>query len=419
MKRNKGLIGESRPTTKAASSGVFDSFDAFNSRRVDTWPRALQFTISPSTTNVTEGTNVTFTISETQNNVSGTFYWTINTSGGVSAADFSQGLSGSFTMTAGSGSVVISPVANDGAESETFTFEVRRDSTSGDILATSVTITITDATISELYSFTNVTFGAGASGATKPTLANVQSAMTGTPTPSDWNTNASYLSVTNGIILWTVPATATYRITANGASGNPASTTNRGASIRGDFSLTQGEKLRIIVGQSPTTNGGGGGSFVIKETGSTNSDIYVIAGGGGGKSGGSAGQSGNSNANSTVSNGNGGTAINTSYNGPAGGGFFTNGTVSTGSPRGNVGVAFLNGGDGGAATGGGAGGFGGGGSGGADTIAGGGGGGGYSGGSGSPDNTSGVGAGSYPNGTNQSNTGNSRSGAGQVIIEKL
>ena len=420
MQRNSGSIGAKRDTTASSATGVHDTFDAYNSRRNSIWPRSLTISISPSTTNVTEGNSVVFTITDTNGSTGTiTLYWTITTAGGASAADFSQGASGSFSLTNSSGTVTLTPVANDGTENETFTLQVRRDSTSGEVLATSATITITDATISELYSFTNVTFGAGASANTGPSLAQVQAAMSGTPTPSNWNTNSSYLSVTNGIILWTVPATATYRITANGASGNPASTSNRGATIRGDFSLTQGEKLRILVGQSPIGTGGGGGSYVVKETGSTNSDIYVIAGGGGGKSGGAGGTATPANSSNTVSNGNGGLAQNSSWNGPAGGGFFTNGTVASSTPRGNVGIAFLNGGNGGAATGGGTGGFGGGGSGGADSAAGGGAGGGYSGGSGGPDGSSGQGAGSYPNGSNQSNTANNNSGAGSVVIVKL
>ena len=376
-------------------------------------------TISPSTTNVTEGNNVVFTITDSAGNTA-TLYWTITTAGGVSAADFSQGLSGSFSLSSGSGSITITPVGGDGTESETFTLQVRRDSTSGSILQTSSTITITDAASSDLYTFTNVTFSAGTTGATGPTLAQVQAAMTGTPTPSNWNTNAAYLSVTSGIILWTAPSTATYRITANGASGAPASTTNRGATIRGDFSLTSGQKLRLLVGQIGTgNNGGGGGSYVIKETGSTAADIFVIAGGGGGKTGGAAGQAGNANSSGTVSNGNGGNAQNSSWNGPAGGGFFTSGTVASSTPRGNVGSGFLQGGAGGATAGVGSGGFGGGGSSGADSAAGGGAGGGYSGRSGGPDGSSGQGAGSYPNGTNQSNTANNWSGGGSIVIEKL
>jgi len=157
-------------------------------------------TISPSTTNVTEGNNVVFTISDS-NGGTGTLYWTITTAGGASAADFLQGLSGSFSLTSGSGSITITPIASDGAESETFTLQVRQGSTGGSILQTSSTITITDAISSDLYTFTNVTFSSGTTGAAAPTLAHVRAATTATPTPSALNNNSAYLSATSVVLL--------------------------------------------------------------------------------------------------------------------------------------------------------------------------------------------------------------------------
>jgi len=374
---------------------------------------------------VNEGANIIFTVNTT-NFPSGTLFYTLENVSNWSASDVTA-TSGSFAISGSTGNFTVTTVADGFTEgAEVFLVRVRVDSTSGTIIGSSSNVTINDTSSgapppSELYSFVTVTFSAGGNtGATGPTLAQVQGAMTGTPSPSAWNTNAANLSVTSGIILWTVPSTANYTITANGASGLSPNTTNRGASIRGDFSLTQGQKLRIVVGQLPTGTGGGGGSFVLRETGSTNADIYVIAGGGGGKATGTGGTATTANANNTVSNGNGGLAVNSSWNGPAGGGFFTSGTVSTGSPRGNIGAGFLQGAAGGSASPSGAGGFGGGGSGGQDSGAGGGAGGGYSGGSGSPDGAGGQGAGSYPNGTNQVNTGNpAGTGVGSVIITKL
>jgi hypothetical protein len=109
----------------------------------------------------------------------------------------------------------------------------------------------------------------------------------------------------NGFQLWTVPATATYRIQAQGAMGgdapvSPAASPGKGARVQADFALTQGTKINILVGQggmattittgyphpSPgASNGGGGATWVLKQnfTTSTN-DIYLIAGGGTGTS---------------------------------------------------------------------------------------------------------------------------------------
>lgn len=264
-----------------------------------------------------------------------------------------------------------------------------------------------------LFEFDEFTFtNAGKTGISGPSYAQLQTEYAGT----DWISNTEYFNVSNGIQLWTVPTTATYRITAAGAQGGNGSN-NLGAVIAGDFDIEKGQKIQILVGQEGQFSGGGGGSFVVKEGGTQNEDIYVIAGGGGGKSG-TGGTATTFNASNTVSDGNGGLANNGSYSGPAGGGFFTSGVRSTGSNNRDPGFGFLQGGTGGDA-GYGDGGFGGGGAGGADSIAGGGCGGGYSGGTGKGDGSNGDGAGSYPNGQNQSNTANANSGHGYVTITRI
>jgi hypothetical protein len=430
MVANGGIIGKVITTNTATAVGVYDTFDQYNGRRKDSWPSTPPYaTVTPSVSSVNEGGSVSFTVNAT-NFPNGTLYWTISAiSGTITAGDFSGGLSGTVSISSGVGTINLTVAADTWDEgTEIFVLNVRLTSSAGTIIGTSSQVTINDTSTGggseplALYEFTTVTFAAAVTGATGPTLAQAQGAMTGTPTPSAWNTNAGYFTVTSGIQLWTVPATATYRILAAGASGLPSSsTTNRGASIRGDFSLTQGQKLRIVVGQTSTGSGtgGGGGSYVIKETGSTNADIYVIAGGGGGKSGGAGGTATNANSSNSVSNGNGGFGTSSSWGGPSGGGFFTSGANNTGSqPGGSPGAGFLQGSAGG--TGGSApGGFGGGGAGGQDSGAGGGCGGGYSGGSSGGDGSSGQGAGSYPNGANQSNTANSQAGGGLVTITKL
>jgi hypothetical protein len=381
-------------------------------------------TVTPSATSLNEGSAVTFNV--TSNQLSTTLFWTLNPiAGSITTSDFvGLATTGSFaTNGSGVGSTTLT-LANDLAVegTESFQLQVRTVSTSGSIIATSPIVTVLDTSAipPELYSFTTATFNTGGlTGRIGPNLTQAKSSLTG-PEVTAWRDNTSFFNmVTNGIQLWTVPATASYRIIAAGASGSTSSATNRGANIQGTFSLTQGEIIQIMVGQQGDGTAGGGGSYVIKNGGNTNADIYVIAGGGGGKSGGAGGTATTSNSSSTVSNGNGGNAQNSSWNGPAGGGFFTSGTIASATPRGNVGDGFLQGGLGGASAGSGAGGFGGGGSGGQDGAAGGGGGGGYSGGSGSADGATGQGAGSFPNGSSQSNTANSQSGNGFVTITKL
>mgnify|MGYP001328878456 CR=1 FL=1 len=83
----------------------------------------------------------------------------------------------------------------------------------------------------------------------------------GSEGPSQSDCNTAYASndlngevtVTSGIQYWTVPTTGTYTITAIGATaGNDGETTvyvGRPAKIIGDFSLTQGDVIKILVGQ--------------------------------------------------------------------------------------------------------------------------------------------------------------------------
>lgn len=303
--------------------------------------------------------------------------------------------------------------------------------------------------------FTSFTFTTGGlTGRTGPNLATLLGSYDTTANPWLLDTE-NFNMITNGYQLWTVPASGTYRITARGAQGAPAEAAagGRGAIIAGDFNLTAGEKLQILVGQTAAvasgrlyrSSAGGGGSFVVKYTGTTNTvdDILVIAGGGGGtgstfidpESDGQTGTSGgrarrfNANAGGAGgTNGAGGSLGTASVNG-AGGGFLTDGTPS-GSASG---LSFLNGGLGGAintlyAPNGG--GFGGGGAPNNGAFSRMSGGGGFSGGGASNTGFDGTldetnmgagGGGSYNSGVNQVALGGSDGnyGSGTVVIELL
>ena len=286
-----------------------------------------------------------------------------------------------------------------------------------------------------LYAFSSHTFTpCGSTGTTGPLQASCRSAYSTT-----WDDNDSYFTVTGGIQYWVVPATGNYTIEAGGAKGGNGNTGTGGAGARmtGTFSLTQGAKLRIIVGQSGTdgawTNGGGGGGTFVQNNADLNTTgIFVIAGGGGGggyysngtnvnavtTNASQPGWKGNtaSSLNNPASSGNGG--FNFSKSGGGGGGFSGNGgsTSSTwcGTVGGVGGSSFSSGGSG--ATGSYAGGFGGGGSGDWCDNSGGGGGGGYSGGSGGFFGGSGGGGGSYNNGSSQTNLAASNNATGFVTI---
>jgi len=227
---------------------------------------------------------------------------------------------------------------------------------------------------------------------------------------------------TGTIQNWTVSANGTYRIEVWGAQGGtqPQQWGGLGARMRGDFVLTAGTQLKILVGQKGVDGnsddgcGGGGGTFVVK----SDNTILIIAGGGGGAGADADGVGGTTNTTSTSNagytrSGSSSGAGGLGDDGSGGGGFNGNGQAGYNAPNG--GNSFLNGGAGADCYW--DGGFGGGGGGTAGGSEGGGGGGGYSGGPGGSSGTDGGGGGaSYNAGTNQSNSSEVRTGNGQVII---
>jgi hypothetical protein len=262
------------------------------------------------------------------------------------------------------------------------------------------------------YAFTSHTFTTcGQTGVSGPSQATCRSAYSTT-----WDESDTNFTVTGGIQIWTVPYTGLYRINAYGAAGSGGagqygtSTGGNGAQVQGDFSLTEGDKIRILVGQQGSNTGattgdgaagsGGGGTFVIKGTSGANDvDVLVIAAGGNG---------GNDPGYiSTPANGLGGLYTSSGTGDGANNGGSFRGTAPT-----YGGASFASGGAGGTyARGGeyGYGGFGGGGSTDDSTT----GGGGWVGG------TTSTAAYSKNNGANQSGASAVNSGAGYVTITSL
>jgi hypothetical protein len=272
----------------------------------------------------------------------------------------------------------------------------------------------------QIYSFSSHTFtNAGVTGSTGPTLSQCRSAYSSSTWAQD-TTNNFLNMTTQGIQLWTVPATGSYTITCAGARGGTSTqgySGGRGFAMQGTFYLIQGQILSILVGQSGSTNsvgnaGGGGGSFVI-----TNSSPLIIGGGGGGATSFANGLDANTGTSGVtpISGGSGGTngsgasgGTNGSGAGNNGGGYSTDGSGGGGYTNNEGtnlnGKSYANGGRGGYSTGpanAAFGGFGGGACGYLNGISfntgGGGGGGGYSGGGGGPQASGqgGGGGGSY------------------------
>jgi hypothetical protein len=294
-----------------------------------------------------------------------------------------------------------------------------------------------------LYNFTSHTFtSAGKKGRNGPTLTDLREFYG--HHPDKWHYSSSYFNVEgswNGIQKWTVPVTGSYEIEAAGASTEWGRFSNnyykrggRGAIMTGTFTLTQGEIIKILVGQigeegyhsqnsTGHLSGGGGGTFVVRTPYNSTASIMVIAGGGGGAgayttdvwqggdaSTGTSGIRGGhpGGGHGGQPGGSGGYGGSSSYGG-GGAGFHYNGNTASGASSGNESISFVNGGRGGqgARSWGGAdawGGFGGGGGSGGGLAAGGGGGYGGGGSGGWSSYLGGGGGGSYNNGTNTSSS---------------
>lgn len=151
MRGNSGIIGQSVETSSTTATGIFDTYDQYQKRTDDQWPQFQVESISNSNgTSVNEGTVNTFTISTSGIPNSTTLYYSLETLSGttLTSADFTVGdVTGSFSITSNSGSFILTPTADGLSESNTFRINIRRGSTSGDIIKNSETFTIGDAAV--------------------------------------------------------------------------------------------------------------------------------------------------------------------------------------------------------------------------------------------------------------------------------
>ncbi len=254
-----------------------------------------------------------------------------------------------------------------------------------------------------------------------------------------WSQVATF-DFTGSVQSYTVPdGVSEINIVAYGAQGG--SDGGLGAKIEGNFEVTGGEVLTVVVGEQghlqiggnvQNSAGGGGGSFVYDAA----DELFVAAGGGGGRCpyggavplhpdcDGQAGENGGENSDGTSAGGVGGNGGDeglwgATVCGGGGTGWLTvgGGDLMGGqnAPGWEAGDPYCGGGGGGC---GGFGGFGGGGGAG-NLYGGGGGGGGYSGGAGGNDPDHGGGGGSFNAGTDPINTGADHAGNGQVVITVL
>ncbi len=287
-----------------------------------------------------------------------------------------------------------------------------------------VTTTPAIATAIVVPPFSDVTFNnCGQTGETGPSQSSCDSEYFGTDLEGD-------VTVTNGLQYWVVPFSGTYSIEAYGAEGGVSNgegggqnfSGGLGAYMYGEFSLTGGDTLVVLVGQQGENgncgSGGGGGTFVHNA-----SQLLIVAGGGGGgfhcyALGGRYGGDGQTSETSgsgvcspqrpTSSGVSGGQGGSSTHYGSGGSGYYSGGSGSCA-----MSAYPANGGSS-------LGGFGGGGCRYSGCCGNSGAGGGYSGGSvGSSDGCAGGGGGSYNAGSNTNGTAGFNSSHGSVIVSLI
>jgi hypothetical protein len=156
MRGNSGIIGKKLTPSKTLSSGIFDTYDNFNSRKSNDWPLVIKYlSLSYNSGNILENTSQSITFNTEGFIANTTLYWTV-LHGNSNATDFYASLvSGSFTQNSstntGTFNVVTAFTGNTSKTAKTFQIQIRTGSPTGPVVYTSGTYTIPAITISSLY----------------------------------------------------------------------------------------------------------------------------------------------------------------------------------------------------------------------------------------------------------------------------
>lgn len=163
MLRNSNILKKARLITKTntlqsgggypqgEASGLFDRHDVQFRRKLNIWPRAWEvISVSPSTSTVSEGLTVTFTITTAHIPNNTTLAYQVVTVSGIDMtnADFTGAntTAGTFTINSNSASLAFTLASSDGTENNVFKLQIKRDISGGaDVLGESSNVTVTDS----------------------------------------------------------------------------------------------------------------------------------------------------------------------------------------------------------------------------------------------------------------------------------
>jgi hypothetical protein len=307
MKRNSGIIGDKKePTEFDGSSGVFGLHDQYIEKRNGTWPNVKKYlSCTESTSSLSEGNAVTFTVTTEALPAESTLYYTISTLSGTTmvAADFGgTAISNSFGHNDNSTVLSFTLTAEypGDAESNSFKLQIRTGSTSGTIQVESGTVTVTDVI--------------GASG------GGVRFTTTGS---HSWTAPAGVTSVCvvciggGGGGMYINNTNVAVKYSMAGGGGGALAWLN-------DYTVTPGDSYSIVVGAAGAAGAYTAGSTAGGDSWAFATSICNAGGGGPGRYNSNiAGGSGTvSTAYGTSGSGDGGAVVSAGANvyGPGGGG---------------------------------------------------------------------------------------------------
>lgn len=259
MRRNSGLIGEIKEIDQTSASGKHDIFDQYNEKLENNWPISPKATITPTSNTIQRTTAFSLSVS-TEGVSNGTLYWTTTDGNGNYDGARDGGVSGSFTITNGSGSFNMSTAALNAATigEVTFKLEVRTSGTTGTVIGTSELLTISASTVEQSVSNTNegstITIGVTTSGLPTLTFNSLLTNTTGfnlqstnpsasingsgnitTALYNNWNTTGNITATSTLRYLTTNLSTATFDLidtsTSPTINANTTSVSESGGSV--------------------------------------------------------------------------------------------------------------------------------------------------------------------------------------------
>lgn len=244
----------------------------------------ITYAITPSTTAVSEGGTVTFTVTTTGIDDGTVLYWSQTSGSTTVTGDFTNNLiDGTVTITGGTATftrTLVNDIITDG--SETFAYQLRTGSAAGPVVATSATVTVADTSTGPFIFSPTIS--------ANTTSYNLRSAAIA----AGWNQVSpltANVSIANGVI---VGASSTSAYAFDTGTGFPAGTTLRlnigtGAYVIGAGGAG-GSAIAPVSGSSTTGGGGGAGGPALRaQAAITIANSGTIGGGGGGGGSGSQG----------------------------------------------------------------------------------------------------------------------------------